>query len=150
MFYGKFHHLIDPKGRVSVPAPFREIIQVSGRSDLMLARCPVGPPPLLEGYTFSGWQELEEKILKLPKFSPMVLKLENFFFGTAHRCEVDNQGRILIPPALREWAALGKDVVFSGAVSRFRICDVAAWEQSQGEAEAAFKADPEFFSKLNL
>lgn len=150
MFYGKFQHLIDQKGRVSVPAPFREIIQISGRSDLMLARCPVGPPPLLEGYTISGWQELEEKLLKLPKFSPMVLKLESFFFGTAHHCDIDNQGRILIPPPLREWSGLAKEVVFSGAVGRFRICDVAVWEQTQSEAEAAFRADPEFFSKLNL
>jgi MraZ protein len=150
LFRGSFQHLIDQKGRVSIPAPFRELIQLSGRSDLWLTHCPLSPPRAIEAYPVNAWQILEEKIMKLNRFDPTVFKLENFLLGSAHRCEIDGQGRILVPPALRQWAELTKEVMFVGASDKFRIWDLKAWEQSLVDAEAAFKTDPAALSRLNL
>ncbi len=150
MFSGNYHHVVDPKGRVSVPSSFRDLVQVSGSSAVFLTPHPLSPPRFLEAYPVPAWLEFKEKLLKLNRFDPNVLKLENFFIGSAHRCEIDAQGRILIPPPLREWASLTKDVVFSGAADRFRVFDRQAWEQARGDAEAAFKANPELLSRLNL
>ena len=88
--------------------------------------------------------------MKLNRFDPTVHKLENFFLGSAHSCEIDNQGRILVPAALRVWAGLTKEVMFVGASDKFRIWDLRAWEQSLADAEAAFKTDPAALSRLNL
>ncbi|HUE39299.1 MAG TPA: division/cell wall cluster transcriptional repressor MraZ [Candidatus Binatia bacterium] len=150
MFSGNYHHLIDSKGRVSVPSAFRDLVQVSGSSAVYLAPHPLSSPRFLEAYPLPAWQELQEKISKLPRFDPSVLKLEHFFLGQAHRCDFDNQGRMLVPPPLREWANLGKDVVFSGATDRFRLFDRQSWQQARDEAEAAFRADPALLSRLNL
>ena len=150
MFSGSYHHVVDPKGRVSVPSSFRDLVQLSGNSAVFLAPHPLSPPRFLEAYPVPAWLEFKEKVLKLNRFDPNVLKLENFFLGSAHRCEIDNQGRILVPTKLREWAALAKDVVFSGAADRFRVFDRQAWDQARGDAEAAFKANPELLSRLNL
>ncbi|MET0151088.1 MAG: division/cell wall cluster transcriptional repressor MraZ [Candidatus Binatia bacterium] len=150
MFSGNYHHVIDSKGRISVPSSFRELVQASGSAAVFLAPHPLSPPRLVEAYPVEAWLELKEKLLRLNRFDPNVLKLETFFIGSAHRCDIDNQGRILIPTKLREWAALAKDVVFSGATDRFRIYDRQAWEQALADAEAAFKANPELLSRLDL
>lgn len=150
MFSGNYLHVIDPKGRVSVPSAFRDLVQPSGTSAVMLTQHPLSPPRFLEAYPVPAWLELQEKMLKLNRFDPNVLRLETFFLGSAHRCDIDNQGRVLIPPALREWASLTKEVVFCGAADRFRIFDRRAWEQVRDDAEAAFKANPELLSRLNL
>lgn len=150
MFSGNFHHLIDPKGRVSVPSSFRDLIQASGSFTVFLAPHPVNPPHVLEGYPMAAWLELKDKLLKLNRFDPTVLKLENFLIGSAYRCDIDSQGRILIPGNLRDWAKLSKDVVFVGATDRFRVFDRGAWEQTWNDAAATFKANPELLSRLNL
>jgi MraZ protein len=150
LFRGNFQHLVDPKGRVSVPAPFREMIVQSGTQAVMIARSPLHPPRSLECYPFPVWQTLEEKLLKLNRFDPDVRKLETFFFGLSHRCEIDGPGRVLLPPALRAWAGITKDVVFSGAADRFRIFDLAAWQQAQSDAESAFRSQPELLARMNF
>jgi len=98
----------------------------------------------------AAWLELKNKLLKLNRFDPTVLRLENFLVGSAYRCDIDGQGRILVPGNLREWANLTKDVVFVGATDRFRIYDRGAWEQTWNDAAATFKANPELLIKLNL
>ena len=150
MFSGNYHHLIDGKGRVSVPSSFRDLVQLSGTSAVFLAPHPLSPPRFLEAYPVPAWLEFKEKLVKLNRFDPTVLKLEHLFIGSAYRCDIDSQGRILVPPKLREWAGLSKDVVFSGAADRFRIFDGEAWEQAREDAEAAFKANPDLLSRLNL
>jgi MraZ protein len=141
---------VDAKGRVSVPATFRDLVQSSGSASIFLAPHPVNPPHVLEAYPAAAWHTLKEKLLKLNRFDPTVLMLENFLVGMAYRCDIDNQGRILIPNRLREWANLAKDVVFVGATDRFRIYDRVAWEQTWNDAAATFKANPELLTRLNL
>ena len=150
MFRGSFVHLIDAKGRVSIPARYREVVVSSGRSELVVTRCPKSPPPRLEAYPIGAWEKLDEQLQnRAGRFDGDVMLFEDFFVGNAQSCEIDSQGRILIPTALREWAGLEKEIVFSGARDRFRIWNREAWEQEQQVAALKIQSD-EFLSKLNL
>ena len=67
----------------------------------------------------SEWDRFEDELKKKPRFDETFFKLENFYFSNAQDCSFDKQGRILLPPMLREYAGLKKDVVFSGAQKNF-------------------------------
>ena len=150
MFSGNFQHVIDSKGRVSVPASFRDLVQVTGDATVFITRHPLSTPRCLEAYPQAAWKEISHKLLNLNRFDQNVMRLEHLFVGSAHRCDIDAQGRILIPATLRESAALGKEVVFVGAADRFRIFDRAAWEEALEDAAATFKANPELLARMNL
>ncbi|MGH7859409.1 MAG: division/cell wall cluster transcriptional repressor MraZ [Candidatus Binatia bacterium] len=149
MFRGSFEHVIDQKGRVSVPSRFRELILASGSSQIFVTRFSIDSTRCLDAYPAPAWERFEEEFQKQRRFDRNVILFENFYQGNAQPCEIDNQGRVLVPPSLRDWAHITKEVVFSGARDKFRIWDRAAWNQIQGEAEAALHG-PEFLSKLNL
>ena len=121
----------------------------SGRSEIVVTRCPMSPPPRLEAYPIGAWEKLDDRLRERARFDTDVMLFEDFFIGNAQSCEIDSQGRILIPTALREWAALDKEVVFSGARDRFRIWNREAWEQEQQVALLKIQSDG-FLSKLNL
>lgn len=149
MFRGSFEHLIDQKGRVSVPSRFREIVLSSGNSQIFITRFSLDSTRCLDSYPVAEWDRFEEQFQKLRHFDRNVILFENFYIGNAQPCEIDSQGRILVPPSLRQWAGLTKDVVFSGAGHKFRLWDRTAWDQVQAEAEAALR-DGDFLAKLNL
>jgi MraZ protein len=150
VFRGSFVHLIDAKGRVSIPARYREVVVSSGRSELVVTRCPNSPPSRLEAYPVGVWEKLDEQLQnRAGRFDPDMMRFEDFFVGNAQSCEIDSQGRILIPTALREWAGLEKEVVFSGARDRFRIWTRESWEQEQQVAALKIQSG-ELLSKLNL
>lgn len=125
MFRGSFEHTVDSKGRVSVPSKFRDIIADRYDGRLVLAldfdRC-------LAVYPLEEWEKLEEKIRTLPMMQKEVKEFMRFFFSSASECELDKQGRILIPPALRERAAINKAVLLVGIINKIEIWDSAVWE----------------------
>ena len=125
MFRGSFEHTVDSKGRVSVPSRFRDIIADRYDGRLVLAldfdRC-------LAVYPLEEWEKLEEKIRSLPMMQKEVKEFMRFFFSSATECDLDKQGRILIPPALRERAAINKTVLLVGIINKIEIWDNAAWE----------------------
>lgn len=125
MFRGSFEHTVDSKGRVSVPSKFRDIIADRYDGRLVLAldfdRC-------LAVYPLEEWEKLEEKIRTLPMMQKEVKEFMRFFFSSASECELDKQGRILIPPALRERAAINKTVLLVGIINKIEIWDSAVWE----------------------
>lgn len=149
MFRGSFAHSIDAKGRVSIPARYRDFLISTGRSEIVVTRCPLNPPPRLEAYSIGAWEQLEQRLMQLNRFDRDVMLFEDFFIGNAQFCEVDSQGRVLIPTALREWAGLSKDVIFSGARDRFRIWSRESWDQEQNVALLKIQSDG-FLNKLNL
>ena len=125
MFRGSFEHTVDAKGRVSVPSRFREILVDHYDDRLVLAldydRC-------LTVYPLEEWERLEEKIKNLPMMQKEVKEFMRFFFSTATECELDKQGRILIPPPLRERAGIHKNVLLIGIINKVEIWDTHAWE----------------------
>ncbi|MCR5453132.1 MAG: division/cell wall cluster transcriptional repressor MraZ [Lachnospiraceae bacterium] len=120
MFMGEFEHSIDAKGRLIVPAKFREQLGVEFVVTKGLDGC-------LYGYPLSEWSKVEEKFRENGSMDKDSRKFARFFFGGAATCEVDKQGRILIPGTLREFAGLKKDVVFAGNLNRIEIWDKEEW-----------------------
>jgi len=123
MFRGNSFHSIDPKGRLVVPARFRDVINAAGGS-LILTVFGQG----LYAYTFDQWSKIESKVLSMAETSEATRRFRLFFVGSAHHCLCDKQSRILIPQVLRADAGLSKDVVLAGLLDHFEIWSRENWE----------------------
>lgn len=131
MFMGEYHHSIDNKGRMIVPAKFREVLGES----FILTR---GLDQCLFIYPLDEWQVLEEKLKTLPLTKKDARAFTRFFFSGATECEVDKQGRINIAAPLVSYAKLEKDCVVVGVSNRLEIWSKENWEQYVDEAEDSF------------
>ncbi len=121
LFYGEYQHTIDPKGRVIVPAKFRE-----GLGDRFILT--KGLDECLFAYSSEEWSNLEMKLKTLPLSSRDARAFVRFFFSGASECEVDKQGRTLIPSNLREYANLDKEIYIIGVSTRVEVWDKDRWE----------------------
>lgn len=122
MFKGEYNHTIDTKGRVIIPAKFREKLGESFVITKGLDGC-------LNGYSNEDWEVLEEKLSSMPLTNKESRQFSRFFLAGAADCEVDKQGRVLIPTVLREFAQLEKDVVFVGVSKRIEIWSKERWAE---------------------
>ena len=122
MFMGEYNHTIDTKGRLIVPAKFREEL-----GDMFVIT--KGLDGCLCVYTNDEWAAFEEKLRSLP-VNKNARKMTRFFMAGASTCEVDKQGRILVPAVLREFAELEKEVVLVGVASRVEIWSKDKWDES--------------------
>lgn len=123
MFMGEYNHTIDAKGRLIVPAKFREIL-----GDIFIVT--KGLDGCLFVYPNDEWTRFEEKLKSLPLTNKNARQFTRFFLAGAAACEVDKQGRILLPQVLREFASLEKDVVLVGVASRIEIWSRERWDES--------------------
>ncbi|WP_226037977.1 division/cell wall cluster transcriptional repressor MraZ [Aquibacillus saliphilus] len=131
MFMGEFQHSIDTKGRIIVPAKFRE-----GLGDMfVLTR---GLDQCLFAYPMNEWRILEDKLKKLPLTKKDARAFTRFFFSGAVECEVDKQGRINIPAPLRKYATLDKECVVIGVSNRIEFWSNNQWETYVEESEESF------------
>lgn len=122
MFYGEYRHSLDQKGRVIIPSKFRE-----GLGDRFILT--KGLEECLFAYSSEEWNNLELKLKSLPFTDKNVRAFVRFFFSGATECELDKQGRILIPQNLREYAKLERDVYIIGVSTRVEIWDKERWEK---------------------
>ncbi len=122
MFMGTYDHSIDTKGRVIVPAKFREALGDSFVVTLGLDGC-------LFVYPENEWEDFVKQLKELPG-SKEARKLQRYFMAGAAPCDVDKQGRILIPSNLREKAGLEKEIVFVGVMSKIEIWSRERWEDN--------------------
>ena len=150
MFRGRYEHTIDTKGRLSVPSKFRDVLLGKNDDRIIITNFSLTGLRCLEVYPFDEWQRLEEQIRTKPQFDPDMVTFQNYYIGSASECIVDKQGRILIPPALRQYANLKRDAVFVGALEKFRVWDRETWEKSSLHAEDKFAQDPEFLRRLGF
>ena len=120
MFMGEYNHTIDAKGRMIVPSKFREQLG----NEFVVTK---GLDGCLFVYPNEEWHNIEEKFRNVPLTTKDARKFSRFFFAGAATCELDKQGRILIPPVLREFADLQKDVVSVGVLSRIEIWSKDNW-----------------------
>ena len=127
MLIGEYYHNIDAKGRVIIPAKFREDLGDNFVVSKGLDGC-------IYVYSTIQWQEFQDELLS--QRNSDARKLHRFFFSGATAVETDAQGRILIPPTFREYAALTKDVVILGVSNRAEIWDKSKWE--------TYMSDPSF------
>lgn len=150
MFRGSFHHTIDSKGRLSIPARFREMLLAKGDERIVMTNFVVDGARCLDVYPLDEWVRFEEEIRKKPKFERRMILFQNYYLGGACECVVDKQGRILIPPLLRQYASLKRDVVLVSALEKFRVWEREAWKKMFGEAEEKLTQDPDFLNDLGL
>lgn len=123
MFMGEYNHTIDAKGRLIVPVKFREILG----DNFIVTK---GFDGCLFVYPNDEWTRFEEKLKGLPLTNKNARQFTRFFLAGAAACEIDKQGRILLPQVLREFASLEKDVVLVGVASRIEIWSRERWDES--------------------
>lgn len=131
MFRGSSFHNIDDKGRIIVPARFREIIRDGGGEGVMISRMD----NCLVGYDYEGWRRIEDRILALAEKNEYMRRFRRVFVGGAFDCTWDKQDRILIPPTLRQYAALEKEIVLVGVLDHFEIWSRDSWEEENQTME---------------
>lgn len=119
MFMGTYEHSLDTKGRIIVPAKFRDALGESFVVTLGLDGC-------LFVYPMEEWEGFVSQLKNLPG-NKEARKLQRYFMAGAAPCDVDKQGRVLIPPHLREKAGLTKDVVFVGVMSKIEVWSKEKW-----------------------
>ena len=104
----------------------------------------------LDVYPLDEWLQFEEEIRKKPKFDRRIMMFQNYYLAGACECDVDKQGRILVPPLLRQYGGLKRDVVLVAALEKFRVWDKETWKKVFAEAEDKLMQDPDFLSDLGL
>lgn len=137
MFRGSSFHTIDNKGRVIIPARFRNIIKTDGTNTVMVSRMD----NCLVAYPLNEWSKIEKRILSLAEKSHSMRRFRRVFIGGAHACPCDKQERILIPPPLRSYAQLEKDIVLVGVLDHFEVWSRNSWEQENLELEKDMQSE---------
>ncbi len=117
MFRGCYSHTIDDKGRLSIPAKFRDVLENQFTSPLIVTRLK----ECLVAYPTDRWRVLEARMDELPSFDRNVLWFRRYFYAPAQECPIDKAGRILVPEQLRGDVGLERDVVLAGLGKYFEI-----------------------------
>lgn len=126
MFRGVSALTVDPKGRVAIPARYRQRLDELCAGKLIITidteeRC-------LLLYSLPDWLEIEGKIEALPSFNSAARRVQRLLIGHATELDMDSHGRILLPPLLRDYANLTKQVVIIGQGKKFELWDEANWQ----------------------
>ncbi|OGT53085.1 MAG: cell division/cell wall cluster transcriptional repressor MraZ [Gammaproteobacteria bacterium RIFCSPHIGHO2_12_FULL_42_13] len=131
MFRGVNGVNIDIKGRMVMPTRYRDRLLLESRGSVILTidteeRC-------LLLYPLPAWEEIESKLAALPSFNPATRRIQRLLIGHATEIEMDGQGRILLPPLLREYAGLKKRAMLVGQGKKFELWDEAHWGSRRDE-----------------
>lgn len=130
MFRGANKLTLDIKGRLVMPTRYRERLQERCGGKLVVT---VDKDQCLLVYPMPDWEEIERKLMKLPTFNERVRRLQRLMVGYATELDLDAQGRVLLPPNLREFASLTRDAVLIGQGLRFELWDEEKWNQRRDE-----------------
>lgn len=132
MFMGEYQHSLDAKGRLIIPAKFREELGEGAVLTRGLDNC-------LFLFPAEEWSVLETKLKTLPLTKADARQFVRFLFSGATECELDKQGRITLPQNLRDFASIDKDAVVIGVSSRVEIWSKEKWESYVTMAEESFE-----------
>jgi MraZ protein len=127
MFRGQFTHSVDAKGRISLPARFRDVLLADGDARFVLT--PALFDPCLHLYPMRAWEEFEQKVSELPSLDPNAVRFRRMYVSAAVECELDKAGRVLVPPHLRERAELDKsEALWAGMGRILELWSRARWD----------------------
>ena len=143
MFIGEYRHTIDPKKRLAVPSKFRGEL----KKKVVITR---GMDKCLFVYPLEVWNELAEKLGTLPVGESATRSFIRVMLSGAIDCEIDSQGRILIPDFLKSYAGLNKNVTIAGVYNRLEIWDENRWEAYRRKAEKNADEIAEQLGKLGV
>lgn len=144
MFLGEFSHTLDDKGRLTIPAKFRERLA----SGLVVTRNPVERCLLL--MPMSKWDDVAAKVNALPLADPGSATFRRAVFSAAENLTPDKQGRILISPRLREYAGIDSEVVIAGVHSFIELWQPSRWQEKVLEPLEAGAIDAQIFAALEI
>jgi MraZ protein len=143
VFLGEYKHSIDDKGRLVLPSKFRDRLA----DGLVVTK---GQEHCLYVFPTDRWEIEVERVNRLPRTDRRNRNYARSFFGAASDQMPDKQGRIQLPPALREFAGLGKDVVVIGVADRLEVWDTEAWVSLSGEADELYADIEEALSEEGI
>ncbi len=143
MFLGEYQHSVDSKGRLVLPAKFRDRLE----RGLVVTK---GQERCLYVFPIDKWEEEVEKINRLPRTDRRSRNYARSFFGAASDQSMDGQGRIQIPAPLRDYGDLQKDVVVVGVSDHVEIWNVASWETNSSDADELYSGIEEALSQEGI
>lgn len=143
MLLGEYQHTLDAKGRLTIPSRLRD-----GLGERFVVT--KGLDSCLFVYPSTEWTALEQKLRSLPLTRSDARSFVRLLFSGALECELDRQGRILLPPNLRDHARLSKEVCLLGVSNRVEIWDQEIWEQYSRQATASFEQAAEQLDDLGI
>jgi MraZ protein len=146
MFRGRYEHTIDAKGRISIPAKFREVLNKKYDDRLVISHYD----QCLVAYPQEEWAILEEKQKHLPQMKKETKTYLRFFYSSGADCTIDKQGRLLIPQTHREYANLQKEVVLVGMGTRIEIWDKQKWGEEFRRSQESFDKDSDVLTSLGF
>ena len=132
MFQGEYQHGLDTKGRLILPVRIREELG----TQFVLTK---GLDGCLFIFTPSAWMDFSDKLNQLPTSSKEARKLKRYFIGSSIECETDKQGRFLIPPVLRNFAEIYKEVTILGVSDKIEIWSTERYEEYQNEDDMSIE-----------
>ncbi len=125
-FSGKYYYTVDLKGRIIIPAPFREIISSNYGPKLYITNAPFDK--CLNVYPSEEWSRLQEQVRTKPRSDEAIRFYLRRVIASAIEIEMDKQGRVLIPAALREDAGINTNAVLAGQIERIELWDRDEWD----------------------
>lgn len=146
VFRGQYHHTIDEKGRIIFPSKFREIFSEEYGNKLVITTWD----KYLMVVPYDEWLIIEEKVAHQSKLRREVREFQRFFMSGAIDCSIDAQGRVLIPPAFREYAQLEKDIVLVGMQKNIEIWSKDRLEERMKQAAAEIDKCADFIADLGI
>lgn len=149
MFRGVSQLNLDTKGRIAIPSRYRAVLEDKAQGRVVVT---VDRDGCLLLYPSPEWDQIEQMLMSRPNLHPQVRRLQRLLVGHATDCELDAQGRLLLPSPLREFAGLDKKVVLVGQGNKFEIWDEQNWSRNRDlwfEAETK-QSDGEVLDMLTL
>ncbi len=149
IFRGRFKHNLDAKGRLAIPARYKETLEKNGQDCLVVTNHDTGDDTCLWAFPMDKWLEIEEKAARLPQFNRAANVYIRFFISGAVECPLKN-GRITIPPDLRQIAGLKKEVVLVGSGTKFEIWEKGKWEKEFERSREKFPEASEALEEFGI
>lgn len=143
MFIGEYQATIDEKGRISIPAKFRQAL----KQKVVVTR---GLDSSLFLYTMDEWKKLAEKLASLPIATANTRAFSRLMLAGAMDCEIDKQGRIILPVYLKDFAKIGKKAIVAGLYNRIEIWSEELWITYKQQTEAASNQIAEQLGNLGV
>jgi len=141
MFQGQFTKNMDEKGRISIPAPFRDALRQYYDDERIIITCDA-QNACLRGYPLQEWSKLLQRFSEQPSGKREIKAFARIVISAATEHLPDKQGRILIPQTLRDYSSLNKSAMFSGTMKTFELWDKSLWD-AETEASLAILRDAE-------